>query len=213
MKLGVVGLGYWGPSLARNFASIAGCELAWCCDPSAQARERWRPSFPAARFSGELDDLLADPALDAVVLATPVPTHYELSKRALEAGKHVLVEKPPAMKGAEMDELVSIAAERDLGVARDVGGDDEGVDRGVREHLAQVGRRPRRRKARAPAFARLVGDVADPAQLGAGQAVEVAREVRAPVAEPDDPDADRGGIRAHGAPLTGARGSPPRSRA
>jgi predicted dehydrogenase len=58
--------------------------------------------------------MLADPELDAVVIATPVPTHYELAKRALEAGKHVLVEKPPAMTGAEMDELVAIAAERDL---------------------------------------------------------------------------------------------------
>ena len=62
----------------------------------------------------EFDELLGDPNVDAVVIATPVPTHYELARRALEAGKHVLVEKPPAMKGAEMDELVRLAAERDL---------------------------------------------------------------------------------------------------
>jgi predicted dehydrogenase len=58
--------------------------------------------------------MLADESLDAVVVATPVPTHYELAKQALEAGKHVFVEKPPAMKGSEIDELVSIAEERDL---------------------------------------------------------------------------------------------------
>jgi len=109
VKVGVAGLGYWGPNLARNFASIAGCELAWCCDPSAQARERWRPSFPAARFSGELDDLLADPALDAVVLATPVPTHGPLAERVLAAGKHCFVEKPLAASVAEAERAVAAA--------------------------------------------------------------------------------------------------------
>ena len=75
VRIGVAGLGYWGPNLARNFAAIPGCELAWCCDGSrggASARARM---FPGARFTGDLDELLADPALDAVVLATPVPTH------------------------------------------------------------------------------------------------------------------------------------------
>ena len=65
-------------------------------------------------MTADFEEMLADPELDAVVIATPVPTHYALAKQALEAGKHVLVEKPPAMKGAEMDELVALAAERDL---------------------------------------------------------------------------------------------------
>ena len=65
-------------------------------------------------MTADYAELLADPELDAVVIATPVPTHYALAKQALEAGKHVLVEKPPAMKGSEMDELVTLAAERDL---------------------------------------------------------------------------------------------------
>src|SRR5919108_100948 len=72
VRIGVAGLGYWGPNLARNFAAIEGCELAWCCDGSAAARERWAPAFPGARFTGALDDLLADPDLDAVALALPV---------------------------------------------------------------------------------------------------------------------------------------------
>ena len=96
IRVGVAGLGYWGPNLARNFAAIPGCELAWCCDASEAARERWAPAFPGARFTADLDDLLDDPALDAVVLATPVPTHGPLAERVLDAGKHCLVEKPLA---------------------------------------------------------------------------------------------------------------------
>jgi len=109
LRLGVAGLGYWGPNLARNFAAIAGCELAWCCDASPEARERWQPNFPAARFTGELDDLLSDPALDAVVLATPVPTHGPLAERVLGAGKHCFVEKPLAASVAEAERAVAAA--------------------------------------------------------------------------------------------------------
>ena len=69
--------------------------------------------YPGARFTTSFDDLLADDSLDAVVVATPVPTHFELATRVLEAGKHVLVEKPPAMRGHEMDELCALAEERD----------------------------------------------------------------------------------------------------
>ncbi len=111
MRVGVAGLGYWGPNLARNFAAIAGCELAWCCDASAEARERWQPSFPAARFTAELDELLGDPELDAVVLATPVPTHGPLAERVLAAGKHCFVEKPLAASVAEAERAVAAAEE------------------------------------------------------------------------------------------------------
>jgi predicted dehydrogenase len=109
VRIGVVGLGYWGPNLARNFGAIAGCELAWCCDGSAEARERWAPAFPGARFTGSLDDLLADETLDAVALATPVPTHGELAERVLRAGKHCFVEKPLAQSAAEAERAVAAA--------------------------------------------------------------------------------------------------------
>jgi predicted dehydrogenase len=111
LRIGVAGLGYWGPNLARNFAGLPGCELAWCCDASPEARERWRPSFPSARFTGELDELLADPALDAVALATPVPTHGPLAERVLRAGKHCFVEKPLAASVAEAERAVAAAEE------------------------------------------------------------------------------------------------------
>ena len=111
MKLGVAGLGSWGRNLVRNFDELA--DLAWLCDVSPERREEFARRYPHAKVTDRFDDLLADD-VDAVVVATPVPTHYDLSKRALEAGKHVFVEKPPAMLGTEMEELSSIAAERGL---------------------------------------------------------------------------------------------------
>jgi predicted dehydrogenase len=111
-KIGVVGLGYWGPNLARNFDELA--QLAWICDLSPELLARQSARFPAARATSDFDELLADPEVDAVVVATPVPTHFELARRALAAGKHVLVEKPPALAGAEVEELIALAQERDL---------------------------------------------------------------------------------------------------
>jgi predicted dehydrogenase len=109
--VGVVGLNYWGPNLARNFDDLA--DLTWLCDlePAHLAASATR--YPSTRATASYGDLLSDDALDAVVIATPVPTHYALAKQALEAGKHVFVEKPPAMRAEEMDELVALAAARD----------------------------------------------------------------------------------------------------
>ena len=111
-KVGVVGLNYWGPNLVRNFADLA--DLAWVCDLDPEHLAPIAARYPAAKATERYDDLLADDSLDAVVIATPVPTHFALAKQALEAGKHVFVEKPPAMHAAEMDELVRLAEERDL---------------------------------------------------------------------------------------------------
>jgi predicted dehydrogenase len=113
LRVGVAGLGYWGPNLARNFAAISGCELAWCCDGSAAARERAGALFPGVRVTGEFDQLLADPALDAVALATPVPTHAELAVRVLDAGKHCFVEKPLAQSVADAELVVRAASAND----------------------------------------------------------------------------------------------------
>jgi len=111
VRVGVVGLGYWGPNLARNFAALPGCELAWLCDASEAARERVAPTFPGARLTAELDNLLADPALDAVALATPVPAHAELAERVLRAGKHCFVEKPLAQSVADAERVVAAGEE------------------------------------------------------------------------------------------------------
>jgi predicted dehydrogenase len=110
-RIGVVGLGYWGPNLARNFDRLPGAELRWICDQSQEALERWSPSFPDARVSQDLDELLGDPELDAVVVATHVPSHAALAIRALEAGKHCFVEKPLAYSVAEGEQVVAAARE------------------------------------------------------------------------------------------------------
>ena len=110
-KVALAGLGYWGPNLARNFDELA--ELAWLCDLSEENRERFAARFPNARMTGDFDEVLADDSVEAVIVATPVVTHFDLAKRALEAGKHVLVEKPPALTGAEVEELVTTAEEQE----------------------------------------------------------------------------------------------------
>jgi predicted dehydrogenase len=109
IRIGVVGLGYWGPNLARNFAAIPGCELAWLCDADEHARTRLERAFPAARASARLDELLSDPRLDAVVLATPVPTHAQLAVAVAAAGKHCFVEKPLATTAEDAQSAVAAA--------------------------------------------------------------------------------------------------------
>jgi len=109
VRVGVVGLGYWGPNLARNFANLPGAELRWCCDGRQEARESLAAVHRQARFTGELDDLLDDSELDAIVLATPVPSHASLAVRVLEAGKHCFVEKPLAQSVADAERAVEAA--------------------------------------------------------------------------------------------------------
>jgi len=111
VRVAVAGLGYWGPNLARNFAALPGCEVAWLCDASPAALERSAALHPGAKTTAELGDVLADESVDAVVLATPVPTHAELARRVLDAGRHCFVEKPLATSAADA-ELAVQAAER-----------------------------------------------------------------------------------------------------
>jgi predicted dehydrogenase len=112
IKVGLAGLGYWGPNLARNFDDLA--DLAWLCDLNGDLLDRYGARYPNAAKTDRFDDLLEDTSVHAIVIATPVPTHAELARRALSAGKHVFVEKPPALSGTEADELVALAEERDL---------------------------------------------------------------------------------------------------
>jgi predicted dehydrogenase len=109
LRVAVVGLGYWGPNLARNFAAIPGCELAYACDASDAARTRVASMFPSTRLTADLDELLGDPELDAVALATPVPTHADLAVRVLGAGKHCFVEKPLAQSVPDAERVVAAA--------------------------------------------------------------------------------------------------------
>jgi predicted dehydrogenase len=111
VRVAVAGLGYWGPNLARNFAAIAGCELAAVCDADAARVESVAASFPSARPVTDVEELLADPSIDAVALATPVTTHGDLATRVLAAGKDCFVEKPLAISVAEGERAVAAAEE------------------------------------------------------------------------------------------------------
>ena len=113
-RIGVVGLGYWGPNIARNLDALEGCELAWCCDADDAARAKYSVVYPDTRFTADLEEVLGDPGLDAVAITTPVSTHAGLAERALQAGKHCFVEKPLAQDAVAAERLVSLADERRL---------------------------------------------------------------------------------------------------
>jgi predicted dehydrogenase len=101
------GVGGWGKNVVRVVGELA--DLAWVCDTDEGRRAEYAERYPSARVTGSFEEMLEDETVDAVVIATPVPTHYALAKQALEAGRHVFVEKPPAMRGEEMEELVQLA--------------------------------------------------------------------------------------------------------
>lgn len=111
--IGLVGLGYWGPNHLRVLQDSEKVVLRWICDADAQRVERFGRRTQAAATT-DLEHLLADPRLDAVIIATPISTHYPLARRSLEAGKHVLIEKPLASTSQEADQLIALADERGL---------------------------------------------------------------------------------------------------
>jgi predicted dehydrogenase len=113
VAVAVVGLGYWGPNLARNFDRLPDADLRWICDASDDARARWGAAFPNARTTGDLDEVLADPETTAVAIATPVPTHAAVAQRVLAAGKHCFVEKPLAQSEEDAEIVVAAAREHD----------------------------------------------------------------------------------------------------
>lgn len=111
--IGVIGYGYWGPNLARNTAEAAQCQLVAVADTSSAALARAQKHHPSAKLYPSWKDLLADGSIDAVLVATPVSSHFEVALSALKAGKHVLVEKPMTETSAEARILIHEAARRD----------------------------------------------------------------------------------------------------
>jgi predicted dehydrogenase len=114
MKVGVIGFGYWGPNLVRNFSELEGAEVVRCVDRRSERRDLAKRRYPSLQVSESADDVFGDNSLDAVVISTPVNTHFELARRALERGKHVLVEKPMTRTSAEGEELGALAAKNGL---------------------------------------------------------------------------------------------------
>jgi predicted dehydrogenase len=112
-RVAVVGLGYWGPNLLRVLAEQADVEIAWICDRDHERLRQFRRRHSGAHATTHFARVLSDPTVDAVVIATPVHTHYDLALQALQAGKHVFVEKPLADSSALADHLVQVAEEND----------------------------------------------------------------------------------------------------
>jgi len=114
IRVGLVGYGYWGPNLARNLAESRGCVLAALCDPSSERLASAHRSFPTVPAVGDWKRLIADPRIDAIVLATPPDSHFDLGLAALSAGKHVLMEKPLAQTSEQVLALIDESERRGL---------------------------------------------------------------------------------------------------
>src|SRR5438067_4104410 len=114
LRVAVVGLGYWGPNLVRNLHEVEDAEVAWICDLNPNALEVIGRRYPAVKRTTNVDDILTDPSVDAIAIATPVTTHSPLATAALEAGKHVFVEKPLAASSEEAAALIDLAEEKGL---------------------------------------------------------------------------------------------------
>jgi predicted dehydrogenase len=119
VKFGVVGYGYWGPNVVRNLDQLEGSAVVAVCDKSPTARKRIQKSYPHVKVVSETADLMSSTDVDAIAIVTPVWTHYELTKAALENGKHVFVEKPFTSDSAQAEELINLAARKNLKIMVD----------------------------------------------------------------------------------------------
>jgi predicted dehydrogenase len=119
IKVGVIGYGYWGPNIVRNFHGQAHTRVDMLCDKNPDALARAKRSYPSIQVTTDPCDILKSPDIDAVAVITPVWTHYELAKAALENGKHVFVEKPFASSSDQASELIDLAARKNLTIMVD----------------------------------------------------------------------------------------------
>lgn len=113
-KIGVIGFGYWGPNIVRNFITHPKCDLKYICDFGKQARFRAKYKYPNTNIINDPEIIFADKNVDIVAIVTPVSTHYELAKKALLSGKHIFVEKPMVQKLSEANDLIEIANKKKL---------------------------------------------------------------------------------------------------
>jgi len=119
IRVGVIGYGYWGPNIVRNLNSVESTQCAMVCDSSPKALARVRKAYPGMQTVSDCRELLRSPEIDAVAVITPVWTHYELAKQALENGKHVFIEKPFTSSSEQAEELIELAARKGLTIMVD----------------------------------------------------------------------------------------------
>ena len=119
IKFGVIGYGYWGPNIVRNLRALEGCQVVGICDQTPAARKRIQAANPGIPVHSDANELVQSTNVDAIAVITPVWTHYELTKAALENGKHVFVEKPFTSTAAQAEELINLAERKNLQVMVD----------------------------------------------------------------------------------------------
>ena len=114
IQISQIGVGYWGPNLLRNFVANKNCNVKSVVDLSEERREFVRALYPSVLVSDKIEDIINDKNIDAVVIATPVSSHYNLAIECLQAGKHILVEKPLATKVEQVQQIGKLAEEKSL---------------------------------------------------------------------------------------------------
>ena len=114
LRIGVIGYGYWGPNIVRNFSTANGSEVTMVCDMNQQTLKKVKKAYPQINVTDNIDELIKNPEVDAIAIATPVFTHHDLAKKALEEGKSVFLEKPFTYTVAEAEDLVELAAKKNL---------------------------------------------------------------------------------------------------
>jgi predicted dehydrogenase len=119
IKVGVIGYGYWGPNVARNFNHVGVSEVVAITDKRADCLKRAKEAFPQAKITKDCQELLTSPDIDVIAVVTPVWTHFELAKDALKNGKHIFVEKPFTANIAQAEELIELAAKKKLQIMVD----------------------------------------------------------------------------------------------
>jgi len=113
-NIAIIGFGYWGPNIVRNFSNHPECEVKYICDLDGNARKRAASQYPNIEITDNPDIIFADNEINIIAIVTPVSTHYLLAKKALETGKHILIEKPMVETVAQADKLIQIAKEKNL---------------------------------------------------------------------------------------------------
>jgi predicted dehydrogenase len=119
IRVGIIGYGYWGPQIARNFVGADDCEVSVICDKNPAALRRVQRAYPDVHTTCEVSEVLCSPEIDAVAVITPVWTHFDLARTALQNGKHVFVEKPFTSTAAQAEELIELAARKNLTIMVD----------------------------------------------------------------------------------------------
>lgn len=114
IRIGVIGCGYWGPNIIRNFSFVEDTKVVAVCDKKQEALNRIKKIYPDVQCTTDENDIINSPEIDCVAVVTPVSTHYPLSKKALENGKHLFVEKPITAKSTEAEELINLAESKKL---------------------------------------------------------------------------------------------------